>query len=97
MARTGLMVLAGLQEQRMRERGSYTEEATALGFQAESGMVLRMRAGPGGWTAEYHHTASGMGCAVYEGEVEEPFTTLGGWLPESAGAVACDDPLAAGR
>jgi hypothetical protein len=29
--------------------------------------------------------------------VEEPFTTVGGGLPESPGAVACDDPLVAER
>lgn len=96
-ARTGLMQLAGLQEERMRVRGSYAEDAAALGFRPESGMALRMRSGPGGWTAEYHHTAGGVGCAVYDGDVEAPFTTVGGVLSESPGAVACDDPLSAGR
>lgn len=96
-ARTGLMELAGLQEERMRERGRYAEDAATLGFRPESGMVLRMREGPGGWTAEYHHVVAGVGCAVYDGEVDEPFTTVGGGLPESPGAVACDDALAAGR
>ncbi len=96
-ARTGLMRLAGLQAERMRVRGSYAEDAAALGFQPESGMVLRMRSGPGGWTAEYHHTAGGVGCAVYDGDVEEPFTTVGGVLSASSGAVACDDPLSVGR
>lgn len=95
-ARTGLMRLAGLQAERLRERGGYAEDAAALGFGAEDGMVLRMSGGPSGWTAEYHHT-SGVGCAVYDGEVEEPLTTSGGGLPASPGAVACDDPLAAGR
>lgn len=97
MARTGLMQLAGLQAERRRERGSYAAEASSLGFRPESGMVLRMTGDTRGWAAEYHHTAGGVGCAVYEGDVEEPFTTLGGWLPESAGAVACDDPLTTGR
>jgi hypothetical protein len=95
-ARTGLMELAGLQEKRMRERGRYAEDAQALGFRPESGMVLRMMGGLGGWTAEYHHTAGRVGCAVYGGEVEKPFTTVGGRLPESAGGVACDDPLTTG-
>lgn len=97
-ARTGLMRLAGLQEQRMRRRGGYADDAAALGFQPENGMTLNMRAGPDGWTAEYHSVAGGVGCAVYEGEVEEPFGTFGGGgVPESPGAVACDDPLASGR
>ena len=96
-ARTGLMTLTGLQQERMRERGSYAEDAAALGFQPQSGMALRMRGGPTGWTAEYHHAAAGVGCAVYEGEVDEPFTTVGGGLPASPGAVACDDPLATSR
>jgi hypothetical protein len=34
---------------------------------------------------------------VYAGDVEEPFETVGGGIPESPGAVACDDPLAGGR
>jgi hypothetical protein len=80
-----------------RVRGSYADDAAALGFRPESGMVLRMRSGPGGWTAEYHHTAGGVGCAVHDGDVEEPFTTVGGVLSQSPGAVACDDPLSAGR
>lgn len=97
-ARTGLMTLAGLQAARMRQRGSYADDASALGFEPESGMVLNMRAGPDGWTAEYHSTAGGVGCAVYDGDVEEPFATFGGaGVPESAGAVACDNPLADGR
>jgi hypothetical protein len=96
-ARIGLMALAGLQRERMRERGAYAEDAAALGFRAESGMELRMRASPGGWTAEYHHAIARVGCAVYDGEVEEPFTTVGGGLPASPGAVACDDPLTTGR
>lgn len=93
-ARTGLMTLAGLQAERMRERGAYAEDAAALGFRPGSGMELRFRATPGGWTAEYHHTVAGVGCAIYEGEVEVPFTTVGGILADSPGAVACDDPLA---
>ena len=96
-ARTGLMELAGLQAERMRVRGGYAEDAAALGFQPASGMVLRMRGDPGGWTAEYHHTAGGVGCAVYDGDVAEPFTTIGGVLSASPGAVACDDPLSTGR
>jgi hypothetical protein len=96
-ARTGLMGLADLQEERMRERGAYAEDAATLGFLPGSGMELRMRADPGGWTAEYHHSVAGVGCAVYDGEVEEPFTTIGGGLPDTPGAVACDDPLAIGR
>lgn len=95
-ARTGLMRLAGLQEQRMRERGGYAEDAAALGFRPESGMELRMRGGADGWTAEYRHMAGGVGCAVYDGDVEEPFATVGGGVPESPGAVACDDPLVSG-
>ncbi|MGD8282365.1 MAG: hypothetical protein PVJ80_16515 [Gemmatimonadota bacterium] len=97
-ARTGLMTLAGLQEERMRRRGSYAADAAALGFQPESGMVLNMRVGSDGWTAEYHSTAGGVGCAVYNGDVEDPFPTFaGGGVPESPGAVACDNPLAGGR
>jgi hypothetical protein len=96
-ARTGLMELAGLQRERARQRGAYEEDAAALGFRAASGMELRMRATPGGWTAEYHHVAARVGCAIYDSEVEEPFTTVRGGLPESPGAVACDDPLATGR
>ncbi|HUF76271.1 MAG TPA: hypothetical protein VMM35_08325 [Longimicrobiales bacterium] len=95
-ARRGLMELAGLQEERMRVRGSYAEDAAALGFRPESGMVLRMRGGQAGWTAEYHHTAGVVGCAVYNGEVDAPFTTIGGVLSAAPGAVACDDPLATG-
>jgi hypothetical protein len=96
-ARTGLMTLAGLQAERMRQRGSYAEDAVALGFLPERGMELRMRGGRRGWSAEYHHLATGVGCVVYDGEVEEPFGTAGGGLPDTPGAVACDDPLAAGR
>ena len=96
-ARTGLIALAELQAARLRERGSYAENAAFLGFAAESGMVLRMRAGPDGWSAEYHSAVGGVGCAVYGGEVEEPFETIGGLLPASPDAVACDDPLAGGR
>ena len=95
-ARTGLMTLAGLQEARMRERGRYAEDAASLGFRPADGMELRMRAEANGWTAVYRHAATGVGCAVYRGEVD-PFTTPGGGLPEAAGGVACDDPLAAGR
>jgi hypothetical protein len=96
-ARTGLMTLAGLQEARRRDRRSYAEDADDLGFRPANGMELRMRADSGGWTAEYHHIVSGVGCATYAGDVEGPFTTSGGTLPESPGAVACDDPLATGR
>jgi len=96
-ARTGLMELAGLQAQRMRERGRYAEDAAALGFRSGPGMDLRMRVGPEGWTAEYRHVAAGVGCAIYDGEVEERLTTAGGSLPDAPGAVACDDPLAVGR
>ena len=97
-SRTGLMALAGLQEERLRRRGSYAGEAATLGFEPESGMVLNMRAGPDGWTAEYHSVAGGVGCAVYGGDVEEPFETFGGGgVPESPGAVACDNPLAGAR
>jgi hypothetical protein len=96
-ARTGLMELAGLQARRMRERGAYAEDAATLGFQPAIGMALRMTGGPNGWTAEYRHTAGRVGCAVYAGDVEEPFETVGGGIPESPGAVACDDPLAGGR
>jgi hypothetical protein len=60
-------------------------------------MELRMRSDRGGWAAEYRHAVAGVGCAVYDGEVAEPFTTVGGGLPASAGTVACDDPLATGR
>lgn len=95
-ARTGLMELSGLQERRMRERGGYADDAAALGFQPQSGMVLRMSGGPDGWTAEYHSTAGQVGCTVYAGDVEEPFETIGGLLSESPGAIACDDPLAGG-
>lgn len=95
-ARVGLMELAGLQQQRMRERGHYAEDATELGFRPESGMVLRMRADGDGWTAEYHSATAGVGCAVYGGEPEDPFETVGGGVPESPSAVACDDPLAGG-
>jgi hypothetical protein len=96
-ARTGLMQLAGLQAERKRNRGAYAQDAATLGFQPGSGMALRMIGGRDGWTAEYHHTAGGVGCAVYEGEVEEPYETFGGGIPEAPGAVACDDPLAGGR
>jgi len=96
-ARSGLMQLAGLQDRRMRERGAYAADAADLGFQAQSGMILRMTGGEDGWTAEYHSSSAGVGCAVYAGEVDEPFRTVGGLLSESPGAVACDDPLAAGR
>lgn len=96
-ARTGLMELAGLQDERLRERGGYAEDPADLGFRPATGMVLRMRGGPGGWTAEYHHTSGQVGCAVYDGQVEEPFTTVGGRLPDAAGAVGCDDPLSAER
>ncbi len=95
-ARTGLMELAGLQDRRMRERGRYADEASDLGFRPQDGMALRMEGGADGWTAEYHHIAAGVGCAVYAGAVEEPLTTVGGILSESPGAVACDDPLATG-
>ena len=96
-ARTGLMTLAGLQAERMRERGGYADDAASLGFLPANGMELRMRADSDGWTAEYRHATAGVGCAVYDGEVEEPFTTVGGGIPDSPGAVACDDPLAMGR
>lgn len=96
-ARTGLMQLAGLQQERMRTRGGYAGDAGTLGFEPASGMVLRMEGGPGGWTAEYHHVTAGVGCAIWEGDVDEPFTTFGGLLSASPGAVACDDPLATGR
>ena len=96
-ARTGLMTLAGLQEARMRERGGYAADAASLGWIPESGMELRMRATPTGWTAEYRHTVTGVGCAVYAGVVDEPFTTPSGALPGAPGAVACDDPLVAAR
>ena len=96
-ARTGLMTLAGLQEERWRERGSYADDASALGFRPDPGMELRMRADGDGWTAEYHHTATRVGCAVYSGDIGDRFTTVGGRLPDSAGAVACDDPLARER
>jgi hypothetical protein len=96
-ARTGLMRLVGLQEARMRERGGWAEDASTLGFLPESGMELRMRAGPDGWTAAYRHTATGIGCAIYAGEVDEPFTLPGGGRPEAPGAVGCDDPLAVER
>jgi hypothetical protein len=95
-ARTGLMELAGLQEARLRDRGAFASDAASLGFRPASGMELRMRASADGWTAEYHHAATGVGCAVYDGEVEDPFTTAGGGLPDSPGAVACDDPLTTG-
>lgn len=93
-ARVGLMELAGLQERRRRERGSYADDAGDLGFQPDPGMSLRMRAAGDGWTAEYHSTAGGVGCAVYEGDIDEPYETFGGGVPERPGAVACDDPLA---
>jgi len=96
-ARTGLMELAGLQAERMRTRGRYAEDAAALGFVPASGMVLRMRGGPDGWTAEYHHTVAGVGCAVYDGAIDDPFSSVGGILSATPGAVACDDPLADGR
>lgn len=96
-ARTGLMRLAGLQEARMRERGGYAEDAASLGWAAESGMELRMTAGPGGWTAAYRHVATSMGCAIHDGDVAEPFTTPSGGLLGARGTVACDDPLVAGR
>jgi hypothetical protein len=93
-ARTGLMTLAGLQEARMRARGGYAEEASALGFAPESGMELRMRASADGWTASYRHGATGVVCAIYDGVVEEPFTVSDGGRPDAPGAVGCDDPLA---
>lgn len=95
-ARTGLMTLAGLQRERMRTRGAYAEDAADLGFRPENGMQLRMSAERTGWTAEYRHMVTGVGCAIYEGEVEDPFTTLGGIFADAPGAVACDDPLASG-
>jgi hypothetical protein len=96
-ARIGLMRLAGLQEAYMRQTGGYTDDAARVGFQGDTGMELRMRADDDGWTARYRHVATGIGCAIWTTGVEEPFTTPGGGVPEAAGAVSCDDPLAVGR
>ena len=66
-----------------RDRGSYAESAAALGFQPAGEMELRMPGGPDGWTAAYHHLARRVGCAVNDGEVEDPLTTVGGILSAS--------------
>lgn len=96
-ARTGMMRLAGLQEAHERVTGRYVADARVLGFETEDGMELRMRGDEAGWTAQYRHVAGEVGCAIYVGEVAEPFTTVRGGVPDSPDAVACDDPLAAGR
>lgn len=94
-ARTGLMSLAGLQEAHMRANGTYTADVSRIGFRPEGTMELEVRADSAGWSAQYRHRATGVGCAIWVGETE-PFPAPEGGVPESAGAVGCDDPLVSG-
>lgn len=95
-ARTGMMQLAGQQEAFMRSTGRYAADARVLGFAVEDGMELRMRAEGGGWTAQYRHVPTDLACAIFVGEVVDPFTTVRGGVPDAEGAVGCDDPLVGG-
>lgn len=93
-ARTGMMQLAGRQEAFRSTTGRYAADERVLGFEVEEGMELRLRGNADGWTARYRHVATDLACAIYAGEVEDPFALVRGGVPDAAGAVGCDDPLA---